>query len=110
MLKEVILFIILSPGFLISLVSTSGKPYKFSYISVLIHALIFSVALYYIEYIPGLNQIEDFENPCYTVDNLNAEKNGGIILGALAMLIIRYVYDLFSKPSYAPQQTYQVRV
>lgn len=108
MLKEVILFIILSPGFLISLLSPSGKPYKFSYVSLLIHALIFSVALYYVDYIPGLNQIEEFENPCFTPLEIAASANGGIILGAVGMFIARYAYDYYnSKPSYGPpQQTY----
>ena len=110
MLKEVILFIILSPGFLISLLSTSGKPYKFSYVSTLIHAIIFSAALYYVDLIPGLNQLEDFQNQCYTLDNLNASSNGGILIGALGAFALRFIYDLFVKASYVPQQTYQVRV
>lgn len=110
MLKELILFIILSPGLLISLLSRSGKPYKFSYISVLIHAFIFSVALYYVDYIPGLNQIEPFEDKCFGPIDIAASVNGGILLGAIGMFVARYAYDYYnSKPSYGPpppQQTY----
>ena len=66
MLVEVILFILLSPGLLLTLppVSKSGvfMSGKTSTIAILLHSLVFGVLLYYADYIPILNQIDGFGN------------------------------------------------
>jgi len=54
------LFIILSPGFLITLPPVGGKlfmSYKTSLFSILVHSLVFAVAIYF------FNRIEAFQNP-----------------------------------------------
>ena len=66
MLREVILFILLSPGLLITLPPASKHVFmscETSVSAVFLHAIIFAIALYYINYIPVLNQIDGFVNP-----------------------------------------------
>jgi len=64
MLVEVLLFVLLSPGLLLTLppvgkgVFMSGKT---SVLAVLVHAVVFAVLLKYKSSIPVLNQLEGFE-------------------------------------------------
>ena len=64
------LFIILSPGFLLTLPPVGGKlfmSYKTSLFSILVHSLVFAVGIYF------LNQIEAFQNapkPTTAVKNI----------------------------------------
>jgi hypothetical protein len=54
------LFIILSPGFLITLPPVGGKlfmSYRTSLFSILVHSLVFAASIFF------LNQIEAFQNP-----------------------------------------------
>ena len=54
------LFIILSPGFLITLPPVGGKlfmSYRTSLFSIVVHSLVFAVSIYF------LNKIEAFQNP-----------------------------------------------
>lgn len=54
------LFIILSPGFLITLPPVGGNlfmSYKTSLFSILVHSLVFAASIYF------LNKIEAFQNP-----------------------------------------------
>jgi hypothetical protein len=65
MLREAILFFLLSPGLLLTIPSAGKKFFrtgKTSLMAVAVHALIFALALYYIDYIPILNRIEGFQN------------------------------------------------
>ena len=69
MLVEIILFILLSPGLLLTLppLSKSGvfMSRKTSVIAILVHAIVFGVLLYYVDYIPILNQIDGFNSVMY---------------------------------------------
>ena len=90
MLKEVILFLILSPGLFLTLppvgksIFMSGKT---SVIAILVHAAVFAAVLYYSDRIPFLNQLEGFadekssELKCYTVGTIWALIIGGMLIG-----------------------------
>lgn len=65
MLVEIALFILLSPGLLLTLpplskggIFMSGKT---SVIAVLVHALVFAFLLYYSDYIPIIGQLDGFQ-------------------------------------------------
>ena len=105
MIREVILFILLSPGFLIT-IPPAGKS-RTSYISVFIHALIFAFVLYYSKYIPGIDQIEPFADPCYGKDDLDSSMGGGIILGIIGTILVRYIYEAMNKPPVPYQGSYE---
>jgi hypothetical protein len=65
MLKEVVLFILLSPGLLLTLPPVGKKVFmtgKMTVLSVFVHAVVFGVALYYIDSIPVLNQLDGFQS------------------------------------------------
>ena len=89
MLKEVILFILLAPGLLLTLppigksIFMSGKT---SVMAVLVHAAIFAAALYYVKSIPLLNRLEPFEDTTGTIDKYKCYTTGGvwaIIIGSI---------------------------
>lgn len=65
MLAEVVLFILLSPGLLLTLPRVGKKMFmscQTSTAAVFVHALIFAFALMYLHYIPILNQLDGFQN------------------------------------------------
>ena len=66
MLVEIVLFILLSPGLLLTLppVSKGGvfMSGKTSTLAVLVHALVFALLLNYSDYIPGLNRLDGFKD------------------------------------------------
>jgi hypothetical protein len=65
MLAEVVLFILLSPGLLLTLPPVGKKIFmscQTSTAAVLVHALVFAFALYYLPYIPVLNRLDGFQN------------------------------------------------
>ena len=65
MLGAVVLFILLSPGLLLTLPPVGKKVFmscQTSVAAVLVHALVFAVALKYLPYIPVLNQLDGFQN------------------------------------------------
>ena len=65
MLAEVVLFILLSPGLLLTLPPVGKKIFmscQTSTTAVLVHALVFAFALYYLPYIPVLNRLDGFQN------------------------------------------------
>ena len=75
MLREVILFILLSPGLLLTLPPVGKKVFmscQTSVLAVFVHALVFGVALYYINSIPVLNQLDGFQG-----NNMMMKKNEG---------------------------------
>jgi hypothetical protein len=84
MLKEVILFIILSPGLFLTLPPVKNAIFfsrKTSIFAIFVHALIFAAALHYIKMIPGLNLLEPFQTTtCYTADQMTSSNIGGIFL------------------------------
>jgi hypothetical protein len=66
MIREVILFILLSPGLLLTIPPVGKKLFmscQTSTLAVFVHALVFGLALYYVDYIPILNRVEGFQAP-----------------------------------------------
>jgi hypothetical protein len=64
MLAEVVLFVLLSPGLLLTLPPVGKKIFmscQTSTAAVFVHALVFAIALAYLPYIPILNQLEGFQ-------------------------------------------------
>jgi len=64
MIAEVILFILLSPGLLLTIPPVGGKIFmscKTSYMAILVHAVIFAILLNYLDYIPILNNVDGFQ-------------------------------------------------
>lgn len=64
-LAATVLFILLSPGLLLTLPPVGKKWYRSGQTSVtaiLVHAIVFAVLLKYIEYIPILNRLEGFQD------------------------------------------------
>jgi hypothetical protein len=62
-LASVVLFILLSPGLILTLPPVGGKIFysmKTSVMAVLVHAAVFAVALYFLDYIPVLNTLEPY--------------------------------------------------
>ena len=65
MLAEVVLFILLSPGLLLTLPPVGKKIFmscQTSTVAVLVHAVVFYLALVYLPYIPILNRLDGFQN------------------------------------------------
>lgn len=76
MLAEVVLFILLSPGLLLTLPPVGKKIFmscQTSTVAVFVHALVFAFALYNLPYIPVLNSLDGFQN----ANRSNATKSGG---------------------------------
>ena len=64
MLAEVVLFVLLSPGLLLTLPPVGKKIFmscQTSTAAVFVHALVFAVALAYLPYIPVLNRLDGFQ-------------------------------------------------
>lgn len=65
MLAEVVLFVLLSPGLLLTLPPVGKKVFmscQTSTVAVFVHALVFALALMYLPYIPVLNSLDGFQN------------------------------------------------
>jgi hypothetical protein len=107
MFKEVILFILLSPGLLLTLPPVKNAIFfsrRTSIIAVLVHALVFTAALYYVKDIPGLNLLEPFETTtCYTADQMTSSNIGGIFLG---LIIAGAFMFFFGKQQGSGQQSW----
>jgi hypothetical protein len=64
MLREVLLFVLLSPGVLLTLPPVGKQVFmsgKTSLVAVLVHAVVFYFALYYFDSIPVLNMLEGYQ-------------------------------------------------
>ena len=82
MLGAVVLFILLSPGLLLTLPPVGKKVFmscQTSVAAILVHALVFAVALKYLPYIPVLNQLDGFQGK----NNGSGPKRMGPVSGAL---------------------------
>lgn len=65
MLAEVVLFILLSPGLLLTLPPVGKKVFmscQTSVAAVFVHAVVFYLALTYLPYIPVLNSLDGFQD------------------------------------------------
>ena len=61
MYAEILLFILLSPGLLLTLPPVGSKVFlscQTSRVAVFVHALVFAVALHFVDYIPLLNRLD----------------------------------------------------
>ena len=79
MLAEVVLFILLSPGLLLTLPPVGKKIFmscQTSVAAVFVHALVFALALNYLPYIPVLNQLDGFQG------NNGSGPSRGVLSGA----------------------------
>jgi hypothetical protein len=79
MLAEVVLFILLSPGLLLTLPPVGKKIFmscQTSTAAVFVHALVFALALMYLPYIPILNELEGFQG------NSGSGPRPGVVSGA----------------------------
>ena len=107
MFKEVLLFILLSPGLLLTIPPVSKNiffSFKTSLIAILIHALVFAVALYY------LSNVEAFQTTktCYTSEGVWSAFGGGVIIGVVGLIGIYGIYKLYVKFTSRPQAAYVV--
>ena len=79
MLAAIVLFILLSPGLLLTLpaVGNSGvfMSGRTSTVAVLVHALVFAFLLYFVDYIPVLNSLEGFQSSELTMVEEEEEKD-----------------------------------
>ena len=85
MLAEVVLFILLSPGLLLTLPPVGKKVFfscKTSTAAVLVHALVFYLALMFLPYIPILNRLDGFQNAKGSAGAKGLGVIGGLAKGA----------------------------
>jgi hypothetical protein len=107
MFKEVLLFILLSPGLLLTIPPVNKNiffSFKTSFIAILVHALVFAAALYY------LSNVEAFQSTktCYEADAVWSSFGGGVIIGVLGILGIYGLYKLYIKFTAHVQSPYTV--
>ena len=100
MLKETILFILLSPGLILTIPPASKQLFfscKTSITAILLHAVLFATLLYYIDFIPGLNRIESFTTTdlCYTSSQMYGSLIGGGLIGAVLAVASLFAYYKF---------------
>ena len=85
MLAEVVLFILLSPGLLLTLPPVGKKIFRScqtSTAAVFVHALVFAFALYYLPYIPVLNRLDGFQDAKGSAGPRGLGVIGGLAKGA----------------------------
>ena len=85
MLAEVVLFILLSPGLLLTLPPVGKKIFmscQTSTAAVFVHALVFYWALVYLPYIPILNRLDGFQNAKGSAGPRSLGAIGGLAKGA----------------------------
>ena len=91
MLKEVVLFILLSPGLLLTLPPVGKKIFmscQTSTLAVFVHALVFAVALYHVNSIPFLNQLDGFQvkkQGFQTMNSINAKNSNKVAQTLMGM-------------------------
>ena len=101
MLKETLLFILLSPGLLLTIPPVGKSIFmscKTSMIAVFVHAAIFAGVLYYVKCFPLLDMLEPFQdttsdtdvNYCYSSAGIWTIIAGGGIIGILVGAIITW--------------------
>ena len=103
MFKEVLLFLLLSPGLVVTIPQV-GKTlffsFKTSFFAIIIHTLIFATALYY------LSKVEAFQTTqtCYSSDAINGAFGGGCIIGAVVIVLLYFSYNFIHNLMYKSQQ------
>jgi hypothetical protein len=107
MIKEVLLFILLSPGIILTLPPVKNSIFfssRTSILAVFVHALIFAAALYYLN---DPSYLEPFQTiTCYTSDQVRNSGIAGIFIGAIVTGVIMYFLgrqQLWGQSSYGQQ-------
>ena len=103
MLKEVLLFILLSPGLLLTLPPVKKRIFfsmKTSVIAVLVHALVFAAALYYSGTLDGFQTITDATYKSQMTGSLIGGGFLGFILGIVVTVLYNYWRSSSSASSY----------
>jgi hypothetical protein len=93
MWKEVILFILLSPGLLLTLPPVKNAIFfsrKTSILAIFVHALVFAAALYYLKGIPYLEPFQTVT--CYTADQMTSSSIGGMFIGVIISGAFMYFF------------------
>ena len=106
MFKETLLFILLSPGLLLTIPPVTKQIFfscKTSVLAILVHALLFATILYYSHLIPGLNQLEPFTETttdnCYTSSQMTGSLIAGMILGLIGTFLALFIYYKVKGPT-----------
>jgi len=105
MLKEVLLFILLSPGLLLTLPPVNKYIFfsmKTSLIAVLVHALVFATALYYMKSIEGFEPVTDKVYQSQMTGSLI----GGGFLGFMLAIILMILYNWWKSSSKGSSSSY----
>ena len=104
MIKEVLLFILLSPGLLLTLPPVKNTIFfsrKTSLLAVFVHALIFAGILYYLKDLPYLEPFQT--TTCYTGEQMTSSSIGGMFIGVIVSGAFMY---FFGRQQGAGQQSY----
>ena len=107
MITEVLLFILLSPGLLLTLPPVNKKVFfslKTSFLAVLVHALIFTGILYYLGSTEGFQTITDETYKSQMTGSLIGGGFLGFILGIVAVQLFNWSRS--SPRGYAPSYGY----
>ena len=106
MIKEVLLFILLSPGLLLTLPPVKNAIFfsgKTSILAVFVHALVFAAVLYYVKDLPYLEPFQTVT--CFTADQMTSSSIGGMFIGVIVAGAFMYFFGKQQGPgqqSYAP--------
>jgi hypothetical protein len=108
MITEVLLFILLSPGLLLTLPPVNKNIFfslKTSVLAVLVHALVFAAILYYFGSTEGFQTITDETYKAQMTGSLIGGGFLGFILGIVVTLLFNW-FRSSSKGSAYPSQAY----
>lgn len=104
MIKEVLLFILLSPGIILTLPPVKNTIFfsgRTSVLAVFVHALIFAAVIYYAKDLPNLEPFQTVT--CYTADQMTSSSIGGMFIGVIVSGAFMY---FFGRQQGSGQQSY----
>jgi hypothetical protein len=90
MLAEVVLFVLLSPGLLLTLPPVGKKIFmscQTSVLAVFVHAIVFAILLSYLPYIPILNRLDGFQGANGGSKPNGSTKHNGSVHSATAAVL-----------------------
>ena len=92
MLKEVLLFVLLSPGLLLTIPPVGNSfffSFKTSLLAILVHALVFAAILYYT---PSMEPFQTTTTACYTTSQMWTQFGVGGFLGLILGIILMFIF------------------